>query len=116
MRHSVSSSAAPLSHGVRAGYTRISTVAQTLDQQNAALDAGGVTKISANDGIDSSMAAGRMVIGVVARMAEFERELGRERTALKRATSRDNGTQFGRPHKGVFVMKRGSGQLTRSSG
>jgi DNA invertase Pin-like site-specific DNA recombinase len=40
-----------------------------------------------------------MVIGVLASMAEFERELVKERTALKRATSRANGTKFGRPRK-----------------
>ena len=128
--------------GTRVGYTRVSTVAQTLDQQNTALAAAGVTKtfsdtmsgakddrpglaalmeyvrdgdtvvvwkldrlgrntlhiletvkaltdagvtlISTTDGIDSSTAAGRMVIGVLASMAEFERELVKERTALKR--------------------------------
>ena len=32
------------STGVRLGYTRVSTVAQTLEQQNAALEAAGVTK------------------------------------------------------------------------
>ena len=40
-----------------------------------------------------------MVIGVPASMAEFERELIKERTALKRAVSRDNGTKFGRRTK-----------------
>ena len=30
--------------GIRVGYTRVSTIAQTLDQQNAALEAAGVTK------------------------------------------------------------------------
>ena len=30
--------------GTRVGYTRLSTVAQTLDQQNTALAAAGVTK------------------------------------------------------------------------
>jgi DNA invertase Pin-like site-specific DNA recombinase len=30
--------------GVRVGYVRLSTIAQTLDQQNAALTAAGVTK------------------------------------------------------------------------
>jgi len=40
-----------------------------------------------------------MVIGVLASMAEFERELVKERTALKRETSRANGTKFGRPRK-----------------
>jgi len=121
--------------GTRVGYTRVSTVAQTLDQQNTALAAAGVTKtfsdtmsgakddrpglaalmeyvrggdtvvvwkldrlgrntlhiletvkeltdagvtlLSTTDGIDSSTAAGRMVIGVLASMAEFERELSR---------------------------------------
>src|SRR6476660_8937203 len=143
--------------GARVGYTRVSTVAQTLEQQDAALAAAGVTKtfsdtmsgakddrpglaalmdyiregdtvvvwkpdrlgrntlhiletvkaltdrgvtlISTTDGIDSSTAAGRMVIGVLASMAEFERELVKERTALKRAASRANGTRFGRRKK-----------------
>ena len=38
-----------------------------------------------------------MVIGVLASMAESERELVKERTALQRETSRANGTKFGRP-------------------
>jgi DNA invertase Pin-like site-specific DNA recombinase len=42
-----------------------------------------------------------MVMGVLASMAEFERELIKERTALKRAASRANGTRFGRPRKVV---------------
>ena len=64
-----------------------------------ALTDSGVTLICTTDGIDSSTAAGRMVIGVLASMAEFERELIKERTALKRASSRANGTKFGRPRK-----------------
>src|ERR1700739_3315308 len=141
----------------RIGYTRVSTVSQTLDQQNDALAKAGVSKtfsdvmsgarddrpglaalldyvrtgdtvvvwkldrlgrntlhiletvkaltdrgvtlISTTDGIDSSTAAGRMMIGVLASMAEFERELVKERTALKREASRANGTKFGRPRK-----------------
>jgi DNA invertase Pin-like site-specific DNA recombinase len=139
------------------GYTRVSTVAQTLDQQNAALQSAGVTKVfsdtmsgarddrpglaalmeyvrpgdtvvvwkldrlgrnmlhilqtvksltekgvtlvSVTDGIDSSTAAGRMMIGVLGSLAEYERELTKERTALKIAASRANGTKFGRPQK-----------------
>jgi DNA invertase Pin-like site-specific DNA recombinase len=141
----------------RVGYTRVSTVSQTLDQQNAALEAAGVTKtfsdtmsgarddrpglaelmayvreddsvvvwkldrlgrnlqhilatvkaltdrgvtlVSVTDGIDSSTAAGRMMIGVLGALAEYERELTKERTALKRQASRANGTKFGRPKK-----------------
>ena len=143
--------------GVRLGYTRVSTVAQTLEQQNAALEAAGVTKtfsdvmsgarddrpglaalmdyvragdtvvvwkldrlgrntihiletvkaltdrgvtlVSTTDGIDSSTPAGRMMIGVLGSLAEYERELIKERTALKRAASRAKGTKFGRPRK-----------------
>jgi DNA invertase Pin-like site-specific DNA recombinase len=59
----------------------------------------GVTLVSTTDGIDSSTAAGRMMIGVLGSLAEYERELVRERTALKRASSRANGTKFGRPRK-----------------
>jgi len=139
----------------RVGYTRVSTVSQTLDQQNAALEAAGVAKtfsdtmsgarddrpglatlidyvregdtvvvwkldrlgrhtlhiletvkaltdrgvtlVSVTDGIDSSTAAGRMMIGVLGSLAEYERELVKERTALQRQLSRANGARFGRP-------------------
>ncbi|MCB0934643.1 MAG: recombinase family protein [Mycobacterium sp.] len=147
------------SRGARVGYTRVSTVAQTLDQQNEALISAGVTKVfsdtmsgarddrpglsalldyvrpgdtvvvwkldrlgrnmfhilqtvqdltergitlvSVTDGIDSSTPAGRMMIGVLGSLAEYERELIKERTALKRAASRANGAKFGRPRKVV---------------
>jgi DNA invertase Pin-like site-specific DNA recombinase len=150
---------APTGGGARVGYVRVSTIAQTLDQQNAALEAAGVTKtfsdtmsgacddrpglaalldyvragdtvvvwkldrlgrntlhiletvkaltqrgvtlISTTDGIDSSTAAGRMMIGVLGSLAEYERELIKERTALKRAMSLANGTKFGRRKKVV---------------
>jgi DNA invertase Pin-like site-specific DNA recombinase len=59
----------------------------------------GVTLISTTDGIDSSTAAGRMMIGVLGSLAEYERELTMERTALKRDASRANGVTFGRPKK-----------------
>ena len=141
----------------RIGYTRVFTVAQTLDQQNEALRLPDVIKMysdtmsGARDdrpGLAELMAyvregdtvvvwkldrlgrntlhiletvkaltdrgvtwcrsptastprqpPGRMMIGVLGSLAEYERELTKERTALKRATSRANGTRFGRPRK-----------------
>ena len=58
-----------------------------------------MTLVSVTDGIDSSTAAGRMMIGVLGSLAEYERELIKERTALRRAASRANGNRFGRPRK-----------------
>lgn len=55
----------------------------------------GVTLVSVTDGIDSSTSAGRMMIGFLGSLAEYDRE----RTALKRQMSRANGTTFGRPRK-----------------
>ena len=40
-----------------------------------------------------------MMIGALGSLAEYEREVAKERTALKRAASRANGTKFGRPRK-----------------
>ena len=143
--------------GAVIGYTRVSTVAQTTDQQNAVLQAAGVTKTfsdvmsgarddrpgfaeclaylregdtlvvwrldrlgrnmraivntlheltergvtvrSIHDGIDTSTSTGRMVAGVLASLAEYERELVRERTALKLEHARKSGRKFGRPAK-----------------
>ena len=157
MRHSKESTVTAPKTGARIGYMRVSTVTQTLEQQQQALEAAGVSKtfsdtmsgarddrpglaellayvregdtvvvwkldrlgrnlqhilqtvkaltdrgvklMSTTDGIDSSTAAGRMMIGVLGSLAEYERELVRERTALKRASSRANGTKFGRPRK-----------------
>ena len=44
VRHEDSHAIAGSTGGVRVGYTRVSTVAQTLDQQKAALEAAGVTE------------------------------------------------------------------------
>jgi DNA invertase Pin-like site-specific DNA recombinase len=45
-----------------------------------------VTLVSVTDGIDSSTAAGRMMVGVLGSLAEYERELIKERMALKQAS------------------------------
>src|SRR6201984_2575298 len=148
---------APLSGGVRVGYVRVSTVAQTPDQQNEALVRAGASKTfsdpmagarddrpgftecmrylregdtlivwrldrlgrnmrsiintlheltqrgvtvrSLHDGVDTSTSTGRMVAGILMSIAEYERELVRERTALKLEHARKSGRKFGRPAK-----------------
>lgn len=53
--------------------------------------------ISLNDPIDTSTAQGRMVFGIFATLAEFERELIRERTHAGLKSARARGRKGGRP-------------------
>src|SRR5512139_1844469 len=57
----------------------------------------GVTVRSLHDGVDTSTSTGRMVAGILMSIAEYERELVRERTALKLEHARKSGRKFGRP-------------------
>ena len=59
----------------------------------------GVTVKSIHDGVDTSTSTGRMVAGILMSIAEYERELVRERTALKLEHARKSGVKFGRPAK-----------------
>ncbi len=52
---------------------------------------------SLREGIDSSTAAGRMVAGVLASLAELELELGKERRTAAREARRARGQSIGRP-------------------
>jgi DNA invertase Pin-like site-specific DNA recombinase len=76
----------------------------------------GITSISTTDGIDSSTAAGRMMIGVLGSLAEYERELVKERTALKREAARKNGTKFGRHRKVIDAEHLAEARRMRSDG
>lgn len=57
----------------------------------------GVTFTSLTEGIDTSTAIGRMVYTFLAAIAEFERELIRERVQAGVAAAKRRGTKFGRP-------------------
>jgi DNA invertase Pin-like site-specific DNA recombinase len=59
----------------------------------------GVTVRSLHDGVDTSTSTGRMVAGILMAIAEYERELVKERTALKLEYARKSGRKFGRPAK-----------------
>jgi DNA invertase Pin-like site-specific DNA recombinase len=62
-----------------------------------ALSARGVMLRSLREGIDYSTAVGRMVAGIFAALAEYERELIHERAAVARQAARARGKQTGRP-------------------
>lgn len=59
----------------------------------------GVTVRSIHDGVDTGTSTGRMVAGIMMSIAEYERELVRERTQLKLEHARKSGVKFGRPAK-----------------
>ena len=49
--------------------------------------------------IDTTTAAGKLIFGIFAALAEFEREMIRERTIAGLASARARGRKGGRPHK-----------------
>lgn len=57
----------------------------------------GIVLRSLREGIDTGTAAGRMVAGVLASLAELELELGRERRSAAREARRARGQSVGRP-------------------
>jgi len=63
------------------------------------LDARGVRVQSLQDPIDTRSASGRMQLNIFATLAQFERELGIERTTAGLAAARASGKTLGRPCK-----------------
>ncbi|WP_457094288.1 recombinase family protein [Microvirga sp. P5_D2] len=63
------------------------------------IESKGAKLVSVMDNIDTSTATGKMVVGVLAVLAEFERNLLLERSAAGRAIARQRQTRFGRPPK-----------------
>ncbi len=57
----------------------------------------GVDFISLHEGVDTSTANGRLVFGIFASIAEFERELIRDRVRSGLAAARARGRRLGRP-------------------
>ena len=57
----------------------------------------GVKIQSVSDGIDPETTSGRMMLGMLATLAEYERELITERVNAGIAAAKANGTRFGRP-------------------
>src|SRR5437867_6927492 len=61
----------------------------------------GIEFISLHEGVDTSTPNGRLVFGIFATIAEFERELIRERVRSGLAVARAQGKQIGRPRQPV---------------
>lgn len=61
------------------------------------LGAQGVTFISLTEGMDTTTPQGRLIFGISGVLAEFERELTRERVMEGIAAARAAGVRFGRP-------------------
>ena len=70
---------------------------------------------SLREGIDTSNAAGRMVAGVLASLAELELELGRERRTAAREARRARGQAIGRP-KALDASKANLARRMHASG
>ena len=79
---------------------RYDRFARSLRQLVNALDefrSLGIDFISLHEGVDTSTPNGRLVFGIFASIAEFERELIRDRVRSGIAAARSKGTHLGRP-------------------
>ena len=65
----------------------------------------GIDFISIHEGVDTSTANGRLVFGIFASIAEFERELIRDRVRSGLATAKAKGRKLGRPRVLADVAK-----------
>ncbi len=87
---------------------RYDRFARSLRQLVNALDefrALGIDFVSLHEGVDTSTPNGRLVFGIFASIAEFERELIRDRVRSGLALARSRGRQLGRPRVVVDASK-----------
>src|SRR6201993_2038538 len=70
-----------------------------LETMEVMLEAGGKFQSLSEPWADTTTHAGKMIMTIFAGIAEFERELIRERTSAGREAARKRGVRFGRPRK-----------------
>lgn len=73
----------------------------------AELEALGIAFVSLTDNLDLSTPAGRLMFGVIAAMAEFERSLIRERVKAGMRNAKEKGRAVGRPRVSVNAAEIG---------
>ena len=66
----------------------------------------GIGVRSVSDGIDPATSTGRLMLNLMATLAEYERELIVERVTAGIAAARDSGTRFGRPPSDPKIIAR----------
>lgn len=86
-------------------YDRFARSLRQLVNALAEFDALGIQFVSLHEGVDTSTPNGRLVFGIFASIAEFERELIRERVRSGISAARARGTRLGRPRRWIDVAR-----------
>jgi DNA invertase Pin-like site-specific DNA recombinase len=86
-------------------YDRFARSLRQLVNALCEFDALRIQFVSLHEGVDTSTPNGRLVFGIFASIAEFERELIRERVRSGLAVARAQGKRIGRPRKQVDVVR-----------
>ena len=86
-------------------YDRFARSLRQLVNALAEFDALGIHFVSLHEGVDTSTPNGRLVFGIFASIAEFERELIRDRVRSGLAAARARGKRIGRPNSDVDVAR-----------
>jgi DNA invertase Pin-like site-specific DNA recombinase len=86
-------------------YDRFARSLRQLVNALCEFDSLGIQFVSLHEGVDTSTPNGRLVFGIFASIAEFERELIRDRVRSGLALARAQGKQIGRPRRPVDVVR-----------
>lgn len=82
-------------------YDRFARSLRQLVNALGEFDALGIHFISLHEGVDTSTPSGRLVFGIFASIAEFERSLTTERVKSGQAAAKRRGVRFGHPRTEV---------------
>src|SRR6267378_7113435 len=86
-------------------YDRFARSLRQLVNALTEFDALGIHFISLHEGVDTSTPNGRLVFGIFASIAEFERELIRDRVRSGIALAKSRGKRLGRPRVAVDAAR-----------